>query len=227
MAEVSSHKIYMNGRWEIRDLSFFPHRYEEVYSFLYSLTAPPGPRRDQVIELFNRYPWRGGYSAVNFYNDLYRNIPRDDRPLITGIRYASPGYIELTAVILIVTQIDKILSATMKAWDHVDRKYTTIHKRAMERRLLSLNVKEREQKLAHDDVLFALEACKELADAIGLDNPQALEKLNNNPVARLKILMAFYRRLRQLGTFVEEGKVVIESSEQRRIQVSLDDAKRQ
>src|SRR5260221_596329 len=68
MAEVASHKIYMNGRWEIRDLYSFPHRYEEVYSFLYALAATSAPQQDLFAELFHRYPWRGGYSAVNFYD---------------------------------------------------------------------------------------------------------------------------------------------------------------
>ena len=101
----------MDERWEIRDLYFFPHRYSEVYSFLFALHEARFGRGSRFSETFRRYPWRGGYSAVNFYDDLYESIPHTDRPIINKIQYSSPGYIEPGAAIVIVTQIDHILQA--------------------------------------------------------------------------------------------------------------------
>src|SRR5205809_6739979 len=93
MAETGRHKIFIAGRWEIRDLYEFPHRYAEIYSFLYAL-QPFG--RDSVVfaEAFQRYPWRGGYSAVNFYDEIYLAIPRIYRPHIARIQYSSPGFLD-------------------------------------------------------------------------------------------------------------------------------------
>ena len=107
METVGSHKIHIEGRWEIRDLYLFPHRYAEIYSFLYALAAAEKTEASLFAHAFKRYPWRGGYSAVNFYDELYGAIPREERPQIKSIEYASPGYIELGAVILLVTQIDE------------------------------------------------------------------------------------------------------------------------
>ena len=40
---------------------------------------------------FLKYPWKGGYSAVNFYNDLYQALPPSAKPKVAGIRYNSHG----------------------------------------------------------------------------------------------------------------------------------------
>jgi hypothetical protein len=218
MPEVALHRITIDERWEIRDLYFFPHRYAEVYSFLYALHEASLNHGARFAEVFHRYPWRGGYSAVNFYDDLYDSIPRAHRPRINSIHYASPGYIELGAVLVIVTQIDKILTGAMKIWDKLDKIYTAIHKRAMQRRLLKFNVKEHERKLAEEEVRFLINSTKELAEAIGIDDPAALNRLTGDPLASLKILMAFYRRFRELVSFVQEGKVRIEPPDKKRLQ---------
>lgn len=207
MPEIALHKIFIDGRWDIRDLYLFPHRYAEVYSFLYALNEASIERQSRFSKAFHRYQWRGGYSAVNFYDELYRSIPRGERPSINRLQYASPGFIELGAVLLLVTQMDKILTGAMKIWDKLDRIYTTIHKRAMQRRLLKLDVKDRERKVSQEELKFVVEANKELAEAIGIGDPEALNKLTGDPLASLKILMAFYRRLKELLAFMKEGKV--------------------
>ncbi|NOS70677.1 MAG: hypothetical protein HOP33_12195 [Verrucomicrobia bacterium] len=209
METVGSHKIHIEGRWEIRDLYLFPHRYAEIYSFLYALSTAEKSEANLFAQAFKRYPWQGGYSAVNFYDELYGAIPRQERPRIKRIEYASPGYIELGAVILLVTQIDKILTTAFKTWDKLDRIYDGIHKRYVRRRLAKINLRDRERKLSEDDLKFTVEACKELSEAIGLENPAALNKLTGDPLASLKILMAFYRRLRETVYFIHEGKVSI------------------
>jgi len=220
MTEIGLHKIEMDGEWEIQDLYLFPHRYSEVYSFLYALNEAASGNAHRLSGAFQRYPWRGGYSAVNFYDDLYSSIPKDRRPKIKRIEYASPGFIEVGAILLLVTQIDRILTTAMKTCDKLDSIYTNIHKRAMRRRLLKLSVKEKERKLAEEDVRFVVESTKELAEALGIPDPAALNRLTNDPLASLKILMGFYRRLRELLHFIEEGKVRITPFDKKHIRDS-------
>jgi hypothetical protein len=202
-----SHKIHIEGRWDIRDLYLFPHRYAEIYSFLYALTALEKPEGSSIAQTFHRYPWQGGYSAVHFYDELYASIPLESRPQIKRIEYASPGFIELAAIILLVNQIDNILTTAFKTGEKLDRIYDGIHRRYRKRRLAKLDLRRRERKLDEEDLKFTVQACKELAAAIGLENPEAIDKLTGEPLASLKILMAFYRRLRELVSFIQDGKV--------------------
>ena len=88
----------------------------------------------------------------------------------------------------------------------------------MRRRLAKINLKDRERKLSEDDLKFTIEACKELSEAIGLENPAALNKLTGDPLASLKILMAFYRRLGELVSFVREGKVKITPGDPKKLE---------
>lgn len=208
--QVGSHRIHIDGEWEIRDLYDFPHRYAEVYSFLYALDAAENHENSPYRHMFRRYPWQGGYSAVNFYDELYTAIPQEHRPRVWSIRYASPGFIEIGAVVVLLTQIEAILTKAVRCWDALDRLYTKIHKRAMQRKRARLKLQEQEQLLEEEKVKFAIESCKELSAALGLSEKCQIDRLTGDPVRSLKILLAFYRRFRKLLRFVQDGKVSVQ-----------------
>ena len=217
METTGSHKIYIEGRWEIRDLYMFPHRYAElVIRFCMPLRLPENLQT--VCSRRHSNAIRGKAVTVLSISMMcfYGAIPREERPQIKRIEYASPGYIELGAVTLLVTQIDRILTTVFKLRDKLDRIYDGIHKRYVKRRLAKIDLKNRERKLAEEDLYFTVEACKELSQAMGLEGPEALHKLTGNPLASLKILMAFYRRLSELVSFIHEGKVKITPGDQKK-----------
>src|SRR5947208_2637497 len=109
MSERSNHVLLMDGRWEIQDLYSFPHLYAEAYAFLYAAEFAGSEKNVRFKDAFQRYPWRGGYSAVNFYHDLYEDIPPGHRPVIVSITYSSPGAIELALIAVIASQIERII----------------------------------------------------------------------------------------------------------------------
>ena len=73
------YKVYINGRWELEDFGVFSKQYTQCYSLLYSLAAPSQEtelvRRGFQFE-YSKYPWRGGFSVINFYFSLYAIIPQ-------------------------------------------------------------------------------------------------------------------------------------------------------
>ena len=55
-----------------------PHTYIQVYSFLYSFYTPIedfDDENDRLVITYSAHPWKGGYSAVNFYNNLKYIVP--------------------------------------------------------------------------------------------------------------------------------------------------------
>jgi hypothetical protein len=89
---TSKQSIYaalLNGVWGTKELSEFPTRFQQAYLALYAYgnhgtrPAPPVDRNS---------PWKGGYSAVHFYNKLYAQTPAIARPQLKALVYASPGY---------------------------------------------------------------------------------------------------------------------------------------
>ena len=63
------HRLRMDGEWDLLDFSRFGRVYVHVYSFLYAVNfgideKAPDPR---TIRAFEKYPWKGGWSSLNFY----------------------------------------------------------------------------------------------------------------------------------------------------------------
>ena len=94
MREQGIYKVLMDSRWALEDLYEFPHTYSQSYSFIYCLDSKLDPRDAKRIDYaFEGYPWRGGYSYVNIYTVLANQVPREHKPQVSKIQYASPGFI--------------------------------------------------------------------------------------------------------------------------------------
>ena len=90
--EYGDYLIRMDGRWTLDDLYRFPRTYEQVYFALDAL-VPSETHADEerVARAFQAFPWQGGYSAVNSYNQLKFATPFEIRPKVASIQYASAG----------------------------------------------------------------------------------------------------------------------------------------
>jgi hypothetical protein len=95
-----TYPILMDGRWTLEDLYKFPRTYEQAYFALDALTPSESEADfDRVDRALKAFPWQGGYSAVNFYNQLKYATPIDARPEVLSIQYASPGAITLSLIL--------------------------------------------------------------------------------------------------------------------------------
>lgn len=112
-----NYRIKIDGEWTLRDLYEFPRVYSQLYSFLYVLeiSSPDDLYDERIDSAFRSHPWRGGFSAVNFYNQLGYLVPNRDRPEIKSIRYGSPGWLELTLAVAIAANIEKLGTAFTKS----------------------------------------------------------------------------------------------------------------
>ena len=59
------------------------------------------------MRAFRAFPWRGGWSAVGFYEQLRIAVPPKHRPRLVAIEYASPGFMDLGGPIEVLTAIEK------------------------------------------------------------------------------------------------------------------------
>jgi|SRR5882724_672665 len=204
-----NYRIQIDGEWTLRDLYEFPRVYSQLYSFLYVLvfTSPDDLYDERVESAFRSHPWRGGYSAVNFYNQLGYIVPTRDRPKIKSIRYASPGWLELTLAVAIATNIEKLVTAFTKSGKHINSLYTEIYKGLHERRLMRIKAKRQEIALKREQIRFVEESAKSLSRLLGFKNLNELHDFTQNPLATLKILLSLYRRVRTIANYESKGKV--------------------
>jgi hypothetical protein len=209
--EVGDYVLPIDQRWNLADLSGFPRVYEQIYDFLASFYIPKlhgvSDEDDTGISyIFRSFPWQGGYSAVNFYNSLRSKTPRAWRPTIRSIHYASPGAIELTMAATVAFSLKTIVGHVVAAAEEINKRYG---KGIIDRKLQKIKIREKELELDKADVRFAIESSEALAKALGFEDLAALHRRTGNPVASLRILLSFYRRVRSLSSFVKSGKANI------------------
>jgi hypothetical protein len=221
-ARADIYKIDIDGKWELKDLHSFAYAYTQVYSLLYSIAEGKNVQTtidkeseenpDEIIEYesrtaYTRYPWRGGYSVFDFYQELYYSIPPSNRPKIKSISYASPGWLELTLVTGIALSIEKIVKSIARSVETIYKTVDRIHSRAQKRKLLRATTRNKEFELTAEDIRFLRDSSEELARLMGFDSLEQLHKFTGDPLVSFKILLSFYRRVRPLADYQNHRQI--------------------
>ncbi|MGH8531507.1 MAG: hypothetical protein ACREV1_01975 [Gammaproteobacteria bacterium] len=205
-------RLALDGDWTLFEFSQFARAYSQAYSVLYSLdpTLSPDPEDEEferIRHLYNAFPWRGGYSAVNFYESLRCRVPKQDRPAIKSIRYESPGWIELSLIVGVALSIKSIIKSFAGSVKQVNSTYHEIYKGMQNRKLTDLDIKRGEIELTREQRRFARESADELAERMHFERLAQLKELSDNEVASLKILLSLFRRSRDLWKIEQQGRI--------------------
>jgi len=202
-----SYAIFIDKRWSLEDLYKFPRAYEQVY-FAYEavLPAPDEQTNERISSAFLAFPWRGGYSAVNFYNQLKSATPVRQRPVIKAIQYASPGFIELILNLPLAVQIAGYVSSVAGSIGVCNKVYNAIYTDLQKRELLRLDVERKKIELTREQFDLVVYANHQMATILGLPSAETIMKRTNDPLIALKILLSIYRRVRTLAEYKNKGK---------------------
>lgn len=216
-----NYKLNIDGSWDINDLYTFSRNYEQVYYAIYSLY----PHDDEKIEkkikgAYSSFPWQGGYSAVNFYDQLKYTTPSQKRLKILTMQYASPGWFELSIIIGVAVSIKQIVGAITFSIKEMNSTYNEIYRGAKERKLLKIQVEQTEnehqkkmafeanfKKAEGENLKFIEEQNEKLARILKIEDVKKIHEKTGSPLKTLKILMSLYRRVRKLSELGAEGKL--------------------
>ncbi len=204
-----NYKIGMDSDWSLEDLYLFPHTYIHIYSFLYSFLSPIDDfdnENNRLVITYSAHPWKGGYSAINFYNNLKDIVEPKHRPKIKSIQYASPGWIEMTLIVAIALDIRQIVICFTESANELNKLYNNIYKGMHDRKMMDIEAKRQSLLLAKDQIDFAIDSANKLSQLLGFENVAQIQKLTKNPLATLKILLSFYRKIKLLSEFNIKGK---------------------
>jgi len=210
--ELDSYKIPIDGRWSLEDLYRFPRTFEQVY-FAFEAIAPAESEEveERITRTFAAFPWRGGYSAVDFYNQLKSATPPQRRPQISRINYSSPGIIELLLNADLAIQIGTVVTSIAGSIGICNKVYNSIHSDLQKRKLLRIEVERKKVELSREELRLVEDAGETMAKMIGLQSARALHERTKDPLKSLKILLSVYRRLRLLAEFKLKGKANLRS----------------
>jgi len=205
--DYGSFSIPIDGRWSLEDLYRFPRAFEQVYFALDAVL----PSEDEEIEArvdraFRAFPWQGGYSAVNFYNQLKYATKITERPRVASIQYASPGWIELTLYTSNALVLCFVVNRVANSIDTCNRVYNSIITDLMRRKLLKVELERSRQGLARDEIQLIEEYSDHLTKMLGLPSSESVHFRTKSPLISLKILLSIYRRVRILAEYQTKGK---------------------
>ena len=210
-------QIGLNGRWALEELSYAMKEYIQLYGFAYSLIPDlPIARREEIDYIYGKFPWRGGYSTVNFFNQLFHKIPGKLRPEVKRIQYASPGFIELTELLAAALMVAQIVTTVCKSLNSIHKLFRKIQKASAAHKLSKINLATEELNLKQRQITFCVNSSKSLVKAFGLTEAQEQlidQKVQNNPVMKLKILLSVFRRVEPLAKKQALGKINITGKE--------------
>lgn len=206
LGEGNTYRISIDGSWSLKDFYELPHVFAQTYSFNCAfLIEEEALDPERLLQAFASYPWRGGYSAVNFYNVLANQIPRKLRPKVKSIQYASPGWIELGLFVPAAIEIGKVIGIFVVSAGSLHSLYSQIHRGLHDRKLLRIDEKRKDLELSREELDFSIESSEKLAKSLGFESLAKLNELTGNPLATTKILLSHYRRVRTLAKYTIKG----------------------
>lgn len=206
-------KLRLDGRWKLEELSEATKDYTQLYGFAYSLLPDlPLARREEIDYIYGKFPWKGGYSTVNFFSQLFHKIPPKLRPEVERIQYASPGFIELSELLVVAVTVAGIVKAVCSALNTAHDTYRKIQKGSVDHKLSKINLNKEELELTQKQIAFCESSAKQLIQVFGLTETQEKlidQRVQGNPVMKLKILLSVFRRVEPLAEKQSEGKLKV------------------
>jgi hypothetical protein len=210
-------KLRLDGRWNLEELSEATRDYTQLYGFAYSLLPDlPLARIEEIDYIYGKFPWRGGYSTVNFFNQLFHKIPPRLRPEVERIQYASPGFIELSELLLVAITVAGIVKSVCNTINNAHDTYRKIQKGSVDHELAKINLAKEELDLTQRQIAFCETSSKKLVEVFGLTDSQEQlidQRVQSNPVMKLKILLSVFRRVEPLSKKQSEGKLEVTGKE--------------
>src|SRR5262245_58508129 len=209
---MARHRIYIDKRWTLEGLTTFSRTYEQVYAFYYAVS--PHEVAGEEVRLFSAFPWRGGYSAVNFYYGLRHAVPQKQRPRVLAIRYSSPGYIDLALWLGAAFAISKTVRHLAATLRESNAAYSEIMRDITRRRLGRIKVQAGEVELKRNQLRLINEHIDTAARLLKFRDVAKLNELTHHPFVTLKVLLSLYRRTRTLAEFVASENVEFKPPEE-------------
>ena len=206
LPSLTSRRVLIDGRWGLPDMRRFASLFGNSYSFLYSLRPKDGHVEQRTRALFGKYPWRGGFSAVNFFDQLEALVPRVCRPQIDRMQKASPGFIDFRLegaiadqVIALVTQLNVKGNAPAEA-------YRTTRQFLKERRWLGNSASD--IRLSDGDLTDLTTYVSLMAETLHLQEhtDYIMSLAQSDPLAAVKILLSLFRKVKELADYIATGK---------------------
>ncbi|EGR0491517.1 TPA: hypothetical protein RUZ23_003376 [Vibrio cholerae] len=195
--------IHLDERWSLEDFSVFSKQYIQIYGFFYGLRLVQ--ETDYNLE-FDTMPWLGGGSVMNFFLAMKNHVHPELLPNVHRIQYASPGVMELSAIVEVAGDIKDLILTICASLTSISTTYYVIHKQYVARKMTQKKMAQLDNEM---DKKFVRDSVFELHEKLNLSPSQiiSLAKITKgDELIELKVLMAMYRRAKPIADLQVQNK---------------------
>lgn len=203
--------LAIDGRWEMHEFGSFYQKYADVYALIATVKiwrddSTPDALRRVIKSEFTGKPFRGGFSYVHLFDDLFGRIPVQDRPSLKQVEYASPGFVRLRGERATFADMESVIKNYLGNRVEIVKKYLDLHSFLSRAKLLTLPGEKFESDAP--SARFILAQAREFADLLSVvDFDDMLNLTNNNVLVAAKVVLAASRRIEDASMFFAEGRM--------------------
>lgn len=205
----TTYTISIDGSWFMEDWMKMPKIFTQLYAFIYSLEfLNQKSFYDQVRRIYSSFPWKGGFSAVHFYQSLNTVIPSLHEARVSKINYSSPGKIDLELLSTVSRRADELVDRTSDNKVGIDRLIREIRKVLKTNKVSQLREEDPVPDLPLDQSKKLKNLNSQLLLEMGLtDHEKDIFGLAGNQVRVAKIIISVYIRTEKMNWYINKGLV--------------------
>ena len=215
---TTRYRVGISGQRDIYadDLMTVPKVISQLYSFHYGLAFSWRTAvRKKLAE--GMKSWKGGIDSVNLFSGLHSVIPSVHRTRVAKMQMNSPGYIEFD---MLGSLLEDVRSAVVRVsepeiFKESEQLYKDIYKYMRDQRLSGFDgpFGSKTTSLTRAQRKDLTEYVEEFLSVMDWDaHTETFSNLEADPLSKLRALLAYYRRLRQIQPLVRSGKFTFPES---------------
>lgn len=198
-APSNLYEMLIAGEWDGDQMHELLSRFRGVYLLHLHFGAETlSPRLRPEKNL----PWKGGFSAVRFFDGLLAKTPRRERPRMKAFVYSSPGYVRWELEREVAEQVRQAVEAPEEDRELVDR---LAYEALSYIRRCNLNHEDaRPNQRQNEDLDEMFEA---LGATLWPDAYVRIRETHREPFVCLKVLLAYHKRIKFLRSLVDRSQL--------------------
>jgi hypothetical protein len=196
--KLHSFSLLIGGRWTVKNFGDLPHIFSKLYSLLYTVNVL---KPEELWTL----PWRGNFSSMHFFNWVYKQVPRSDRPLVEALQYSSPGFVRFSLNARTAREVVECVNDFKANFTELTLEYDRLTDYIRKHKIKDIKNSESTEWNSHDT--FLTESTVALLHPFSPIQEREFLLIAPRPFEAAQIARTIYRDVKKLIDFENEGLV--------------------
>lgn len=204
-------RLLVDGDWELSEFGQFNQRYADIYAFSVALKNWEDPHtsiklKQDIRKPFLERPYQGGFSYVHLFHDLNDNVPVYEQLSLDKIKYASPGFVDMSGKKRIFDELEEQVANFLQNRRDIVLLYNELYGYLHKSGYLKMNGAH--YLKGDPSETYIQNKTAQLNDRLLIGKIGTVRELtDDNALVTAKVVLSFYRRINELASFFAQGRV--------------------